>query len=61
MSIPDIDYILGLDMGQFEYQVPLSPVKPEDIERVAKEYLAKKQQELEGNDERHISDSPRTD
>ncbi len=48
-------------MGQFEYQVPLSPVKPEDIERVAKEYLAKKQQELEGNDERHISDSPRTD
>lgn len=25
-------------MGQFEYTVPLSSVKPQDIERVAKEY-----------------------
>jgi hypothetical protein len=30
-------------MGQFEYSVPLSPVKPEDIERVAKEYLERKE------------------
>jgi hypothetical protein len=29
-------------MGQFEYTVPLSPVKPEDIERVAREFLEKK-------------------
>lgn len=29
-------------MGQFEYAVPLSTVKPEDIERVAKEFLEKK-------------------
>lgn len=29
-------------MGQFEYTVPLSPVKPEDIERVAKEYRERK-------------------
>lgn len=26
-------------MGQFEYSVDLSPVKPEDIERIAKEYI----------------------
>jgi hypothetical protein len=36
-------------VGQFEYSVPLSPVKPEDIERVAKEYMAKK--ELEKQEE----------
>lgn len=39
-------------MGQFEYSVPLSPVKPQDIERVAKEYLAKK--ELERQEEENV-------
>lgn len=31
-------------MGQFEYTVGLSPVKPEDIEQLAKDYLAKKRE-----------------
>ena len=35
-------------MGQFEYTVGLSSVKPEDIPRIAKEYLEKKEKE---NDE----------
>lgn len=30
-------------MGQFEYSVGLSPVKPEDIDRIAKEYMDKKE------------------
>lgn len=38
-------------MGQFEYSVNLSPVKPEDIERVAREYLEKKAQEAEEKDD----------
>jgi hypothetical protein len=50
-------------MGQFEYTVPLSPVKPEDIERVAKEYLAKKkendQNEIKVDNERRILSSRR--
>lgn len=45
-------------MGQFEYSVPLSPVKPEDIERVAKEYLENKQKE---ENERPTSDDTSTD
>lgn len=32
-------------MGQFEYSVGLSPVKPEDIERVAKEYMEQKERD----------------
>lgn len=42
-------------MGQFEYSVPLSPVKPADIERIAKEYLEKKQKE---ENERTTSNDP---
>jgi hypothetical protein len=34
-------------MSQFEYSVDLSPVKPEDIERVAREYKAAKLKEEE--------------
>jgi chaperonin GroES len=34
-------------MGQFEYAVPLSSVKPEDIETVAREYLANKTRKRE--------------
>lgn len=30
-------------MGQFEYSVGLSPVKPEDIDRIAKEYIDKRE------------------
>jgi hypothetical protein len=30
-------------MGQFEYSVGLSPVKPEDIEQLAKDYMEQKQ------------------
>lgn len=29
-------------MGQFEYTVGLSPVRPEDIDQLAKDYLAQK-------------------
>jgi hypothetical protein len=62
MSIPDIDYVLGFEVGQFEYAVPLSPVKPEDMERLAKEYLEnKKQNELKGENERLIPSSTSTD
>lgn len=32
-------------MGQFEYSVDLSPVRPEDIEQLAKDYLAKKERD----------------
>jgi hypothetical protein len=32
-------------VGQFEYAVGLSPVKPEDIEQIAKDYLAQKERE----------------
>lgn len=32
-------------MGQFEYSVPLSPVKPADIERIAREYREKKKRD----------------
>ena len=48
-------------MGQFEYTVPLSPVKPEDIERVAKEFLAKKNETKVDNERRTPSSrkSPR--
>jgi hypothetical protein len=47
-------------MGQFEYTVPLSPVKPEDIERVAKEFLAKKKEnEIKVDNERRIRSSRR--
>jgi hypothetical protein len=52
VSIPDIDYTLGLSLGQFEYTVPLSPVKPEDIQRVAREFLEKKN-ELEKQEEKN--------
>jgi hypothetical protein len=58
MSIPDIDYVLGLELGQFEYSVPLSPVKPADIEQIAKEYLENKQKE---ENERPTSDDSGTD
>jgi hypothetical protein len=58
MALPDIDYILGLEMGQFEYAVPLSSVMPADIERVAKEYLENKQKE---ENERPNPDSTSTD
>jgi hypothetical protein len=34
-------------MGQFEYAVPLSSVKPEDIERLAIEYREKQKREAE--------------
>ena len=30
MSIPDIDYELGDQLGQFEYSVGLSPTRPEE-------------------------------
>lgn len=30
MSIPDIDYVLGDQVGQFEYSVGLSPMKPSE-------------------------------
>lgn len=48
-------------MGQFEYSVPLSPVKPADIERVAREYLQAKQQQIEEENERPTSDDSSTD
>lgn len=32
-------------MGQFEYSVPLSSVKPEDIQRIAKEYREKQERD----------------
>jgi hypothetical protein len=32
-------------MGQFEYSVPLSSVKPADIERIAVEYMKNKERE----------------
>lgn len=31
-------------MGQFEYSVALSPVKPHEIEQLAKDYLVKKRE-----------------
>ena len=58
MALPDIDYVLGLEMGQFEYSVPLSSVMPADIERVATEYLENKQKE---ENERPSPDSTSTD
>ena len=36
-------------MGQFEYSVGISSVKPEDIPRVAKEYLEDKKKEEDGS------------
>lgn len=48
-------------MGQFEYSVPLSTVMPADIERVAKEYLEAKQQQIEEKNERPIPSSRVTD
>lgn len=33
-------------MGQFEYSVPLSPVKPDDIEAIAKRYLMLKKETM---------------
>jgi hypothetical protein len=32
-------------VGQFEYTVPLSPVKPDEIEQLAKDYLEQKERE----------------
>lgn len=32
-------------MGQFEYSVPLSPVKPKDMDRVIAEYKQKKERD----------------
>ena len=32
-------------MGQHEYSVPLSPVKPHEIEQLAKDYLEQKEKE----------------
>lgn len=63
MALPDIDYVLGLEMGQFEYSVPLSSVKPADIERVAKEYLDNKQSNnrVEEDNERHFPSSTERD
>ncbi len=34
MSIPDIDYELGDALGQFEYTVGLSPMKPNETSAV---------------------------
>jgi DNA-binding NtrC family response regulator len=41
-------------MGQFEYSVELSRVRPEDIPKLAEEYLKKKQEE--DNKERQADD-----
>lgn len=35
MSIPDIDYELGFDLGQFEYTVAMARAKPEDMSAVS--------------------------
>jgi len=35
MSIPDIDYELGSNLGQFEYTVPLASMRPEQTAAVA--------------------------
>jgi hypothetical protein len=32
-------------MGQHEYSVPLSPVKPHEMEQLAKNYLSQKEKE----------------
>lgn len=39
-------------MGQFEYTVGLSPIKPEDIEQLAKDYLANKEKVEEETDDK---------
>ena len=48
-------------MGQFEYTVSISNVKPEDIDRVAKEFLQKKNETKVDNERRTPSSrkSPR--
>lgn len=43
MSIPDIDYELGLDLGQFEYSVPMARAVPEDMSAVAIAFRAGEQ------------------
>jgi hypothetical protein len=40
----------NLYMGQFEYSVDLSPVRPEDIDRVAKEYKEKQERDRVANE-----------
>ena len=47
MSIPDIDYVLGDHVGQFEYSVALSPMKPSETQAVvtAMKYGEQKAQE----------------
>jgi hypothetical protein len=38
-------------MGQFEYSVGIASIKPEDIPRVAKEYLENKEREESGTND----------
>jgi len=38
-------------MSQFEYSVGLSPVKPEDVERVAREFKEAKQREADAKED----------
>jgi len=40
MSIPDIDYELGFDLGQFEYSVPMARAKPSDMSAVSTAFRA---------------------
>jgi|LauGreDrversion4_2_1035121.scaffolds.fasta_scaffold458131_4 hypothetical protein len=41
-------------MSQFEYTVPLSSVKPEDIEQLAKDYMEKKKRETEDKEDDQV-------
>jgi hypothetical protein len=41
-------------MGQFEYTVPLSPVKPHEIEQLAKDYMEKKKRETEEKEDDQV-------
>ena len=41
-------------MSQFEYTVPLSPVRPEDIEQLAKDYMEKKKRETEDKEDDQV-------
>ena len=41
----------NLYMSQFEYSVGLSPVKPEDVERVAREFKEAKQREADAKED----------
>lgn len=47
MSIPDIDYELGFDLGQFEYTVAMARAKPEDMPAVSIAFRAGEEKVLE--------------